>query len=162
MVEWNNFSLKNRGQALVEFVMMVPILLIFWIGFVNLSSMYVVKQKLAVASRYGAWLAKEDIPDELVKAEMTEYLSKNKFINPALLSIDSGIEKIRVFYKTTQSGITASYYFYLFPEYFPPYEIKEKFVISGDSWRIKDITGRIKHYGEKIEKGDWKFEISKP
>lgn len=161
MVKRYNSSLKNNGQALVEFVIIIPILLIFWIGFVNLSAMYVVKQKLCIACRYGAWIAKEDIPDELVKIRMTEYLSKNRFVNPALLSIDSGVEKIRIFYKTTQSGIAASYHFYLFPKYFPPYEIKEKFVIGGNSWRIKDFE-RKAHYKEKIEKGDLDFRIKPP
>jgi len=124
--------------------------------------MYVVKQKLSVAVRYGAWLAKEDMPDELIKLRMTEYLSKNKFINPTLLSIDSRVKRIIIFYKTTQRCVTSSYRFHLFPKYFPPYEIKEKFVISGNSWRIKDIIGRKAYYKEKIEKGESDFKFKPP
>ena len=149
---------RSTGQALVEFVIIMPILIIFWIGYMNLSSMYVLKQKFAVATRYGAWLAKDDIPCEVAKIKMTEYISKSKFVDLSKALVDVKPAGISVFYKTFQNEATVDYYFHVYPQYFPPYLLREKFALSAGAWQVNDITNRKQYYKDQMIKGDFNIE----
>ena len=130
----------------MEFIIIVPILLIFWIGITSLAGMYAAKQKMAGAARYGAWLAKNEIPDELVKAKMSEYLLKNKFLRGGVINVEIKEEDIKLYYRVSQYVVKVTYAYRLFPDYFPPYLLTEKCIMNRDSWKFSDIEGRKKHY----------------
>ncbi len=61
--------MKNRGQALVEFVLILPVLILFFLAMFDFANIYYQKNQLTMAFNYYHNL------DE--KNEKEEYLAKN-------------------------------------------------------------------------------------
>lgn len=148
----------KKGNALVEFIIVIPVIIILWIGIVNLSSIYLIKQRLAIASRYGAWLVKDGISEEYARSGINEYLAKTSFLNMNSVKINTAKEKLPIFYMPIQDVVEIEYRHELLPSYFPAVKLKEKCAITGGSWRIKDAFGRKEYYKDKIKDGSFNPE----
>jgi hypothetical protein len=78
------FNRRNKGQAMTEFCVAVPLLVLLLWCILYLTEMYIVKHKTLTAARYGTWLLSryDNIPKNSVDVEQVrELIAKNFFKN---------------------------------------------------------------------------------
>lgn len=69
----------TRGQAMTEFCVAMPVLIIMFWAIWYISDVYIVKHKTLVAARYGTWLLAKD--KDLEKAKVDAFIAKRFFSN---------------------------------------------------------------------------------
>ena len=124
---------KSKGAALVEFVLVVPVVLALWAGLYKLNSLYVIKQKTAVAARYGAWLDRAGVSGALLEARLREELSTCKLINTQNCIITGLTKDIKPIYRDKEGELAIRYKTDKTPG-FEPLLLEEKFSIGHNSW----------------------------
>ncbi len=63
MKKYLNIIKEERGQSMVEFAVVLPVLLLFFYCITYLSDIYIIKQNALAAARYSAWkLARPNPP----------------------------------------------------------------------------------------------------
>jgi hypothetical protein len=74
---------RNHGQAMTEFCVAVPVLVLLFWSIMYLTDMYVVKHETLVAARYGTWLLSryDNIPENSVDIEEVRELIAKYFFN---------------------------------------------------------------------------------
>ncbi|MGD9222052.1 MAG: hypothetical protein PVH22_02325 [Desulfobacteraceae bacterium] len=78
------FHRRHQGQAMVEFCVAAPLLVLLLWSVLYLTEMYIVKHETLVAARYGTWLLSryDNIPQNSVDLEeVNGLISKNFFKN---------------------------------------------------------------------------------
>ena len=75
------FHRRHKGQAMTEFCVAVPLLVLLLWSILYLAEMYIVKHETLVAARYGTWLLSryDNIPDNSVDIEQIRGLIANNF-----------------------------------------------------------------------------------
>jgi len=124
---------KSKGAALVEFVLLVPVVILIWVGLFKLNSLYVIKQKTAVAVRYGAWLDRAGVSGALLEARLREELSTCKLIKNQNCIITGLTKDIKPIYRDKEGELTIRYKTDPSPG-FATLLLKEKFSIGHNSW----------------------------
>jgi len=129
------FKKNEKGQALVESVLIVPILVMLVVGVMLFSMIFIAKCRMLMGARYGAWLIVHANYDRSrVEAEVKDFLADGK---PSLrrdrISTEIHIRKsflpseVIVKYEV---GVPRAFRSFL-PENI---YLKEKCVVMNDSW----------------------------
>ncbi len=71
-----NRTSKNSGQTLVEFVISLIVIPIFFVGIVHLTQVLMVRIRLVQAARHGVWLISTGrVSDAVARQEITDFLA---------------------------------------------------------------------------------------
>ena len=133
MIGCTNMRRKNKGAALVEFILIIPVLLILWLGLYKLNSLYVIKQKMAVAARYGAWTNRDIMEGARVEEEMLKDLSRSSLVKTENCAILGLSKEIKPIYRDIESVVGVKYRTDIL--YFPaPLLMEETFSLGHNSW----------------------------
>jgi len=146
--------LKGKGSALVEFVLCVPVLLLLWTALWHIGSFYAVKQRLAVAARYAAWTDACSAVDPSGQARLRA-ASASQFLAPSKLLAGGEVRRLKLYFLSDEKAVELGY-----PVELPgagAFSVREHYTLSGNSWRIADLSGRKAYYGDKIGSGDTDF-----
>jgi len=129
------FKKNEKGQALVESVLIVPILVMLVVGVMLFSMIFIAKCRMLMGARYGAWLIVHgNYERSRVEAEVKDFLANGR---PSLrrdrISTEIHIRKsflpseVIVKYEV---GVPRAFRSFL-PENI---YLKEKCVVMNDSW----------------------------
>jgi len=124
---------KSKGAALVEFILIIPVMLLLWLGVYKLNSLFVIKQKLAVSARYGAWLDRQGVSGSLLEARLREDISACRLIKPQNCNISGLTKDIKPIYRDKEGEVSIRY---LADDISAPasFFLEEKFSIGHNSW----------------------------
>ncbi len=124
---------KKKGSALIEFVLVLPVLLALWIGLYKLNSLFVIKQKLAVAARYGSWLNRDGTEKLRIEKELKAELSRAALLKSENCIITGLSKEIRPIYRDTESVVGLKYRIdNIYSK--TPLILEETFSLSHNSW----------------------------
>jgi len=126
---------KSKGAALVEFMLVVPVIILLWTGLYKLNSLYVIKQKLAVSARCGSWLDRDGVSGSLLEPRMMEDLSTCKLIKLQNCTIVGLTKAIKPIYRDKASELTVRYLADNVPAPAPLF-LEEKFSLGHNSWIV--------------------------
>ena len=129
------FKKNEKGQALVESVLIVPILAMLVGGIMLFSVIFIAKCRMLMGARYGAWLIVHANYDKSrVETEVKDFLADGR---PSLRRDRISVEahprrffspsEVIVKYKV---GVPRAFHFFLPEKIF----LKEKCVVLNDSW----------------------------
>jgi len=138
----------------VEFVLVVPVLLVFWLALFRIGAVYAVKQRLCLGARYEAWTDSAVSTDPAAQRRLSQVCS-SQFIDPAKLSAAGKIQSLKLYFMSNENAIELSY-----PVELPVtgvFAVHECFTLAGNSWRFGDISGRKSYYEDKLKRGDTDF-----
>jgi len=129
------FKKNEKGQALVEAILIVPILAILVGGIMLFSMIFIAKCRMLMAARYGAWLIVHGNYDRTrVEVEVKDFLANGK---PSLrrdristeVHIGTGFSLSRVMVKY-EVGVPR-----VFRSFLPDkIHLEERCVVLNDSW----------------------------
>ena len=124
---------KSKGSALLEFILIIPVLLAVWAGLYKLNSLFVIKQKMAVSARYGSWINKNGLEGAGVEREMLKELSRSRLIKPEKCAFFGFSREVKPFYRDLEpvSGVR---YSFEFPYFKTPLLLEEAFTLGHNSW----------------------------
>ena len=124
---------KSKGAALVEFMLVVPVIIVIWMGLYKLNSLYVIKQKMAVSARYGAWLDRSGVSGSLLEPKVLEGLTTCKLIKVQNCSIIGLTKDIKPIYRDKEGELTIHYLADNIPAP-APLMLEEKYSIGHNAW----------------------------
>jgi hypothetical protein len=77
----SNLHSENRGQAMTEFCIAGPLLVLLLWSLIYMTEMYIVKHETLVAARYGTWLLSryDNIPQKPVDIDQVRQLIADNF-----------------------------------------------------------------------------------
>lgn len=127
---------KNRGSALVEFVITVGVLSIMLSLIFQFGKIFLIKERLQMAARYGVWLSKSD---ENINSSVENFLtketpsfSKNNF------KILAGTKSLSAYYPSKSYSVSISCEINpvkFLKNKFPKIIVEEHCVLTGDPWK---------------------------
>lgn len=145
------FKKNEKGQALVESVLIVPVLAMLVGGIMLFSMIFIAKCRMLMAARYGAWLIVHANYDEgRVETEVKDFLANGK---PSLREDRISVEvqevqvimiipfpvlKVIVKYEV---GVPRAFHSFL-PD---KIHLEEKCVVMNDSWYYGIPGGNWSH-----------------
>jgi len=128
-------NLNNKGQSLVMFVLVIPILLLVFILVIDIGNAFLQKQELDNINYLTIEYGLDNISDNNIETKLINMINKNKELNEINVLVDNN--KIII---TTKKNITG-----IFAKNFKLLEIKSSY--SGYIENNKKIIERVWCYG---------------
>jgi hypothetical protein len=84
----------NKGQAMAEFCVAAPLLILLWWSIWCLSEMYTTKNKTLVAARYGSWLLSryDNLPGNEITPDQVRRIIADRFFDGAADGLSVEVE----------------------------------------------------------------------
>ena len=108
--------MNNKGQTLVLFVLILPIIVFIMLLVIDVSNMFITKQEL------------NNIKEENIDSKLEELINKNISVNEHTIRIDNGIIEIEI--KKNIQGIVTKKKIYEVKSTYKGYIEEDKKVIS--------------------------------
>lgn len=124
-------NLNNKGQSLVMFVLVIPILLLVFILVIDIGNAFLQKQELDNINYLTIEYGLDNISDNNIETKLINMINKNKELNEINVLVDNN--KIII---TTKKNITG-----IFAKNFKLLEIKSSY--SGYIENNKKIIERV-------------------
>lgn len=133
--------MNNKGQSLVEFAITIPLLALIIAGTFQFGEIFLAKQKLQQAAKYGLWLVKEG--ENNITDKLMNFLTSDKpKLNRNRIRIDMKDISLSSFYPSKSEVVEIEYEFVpikLLRKFVPVVKLKGRCVATIDTWQAVGI-----------------------
>ena len=88
--------MNNKGQTLVLFVLILPIIIFIMLLVIDVSNMFITKQELNNINKIVLNYGLDIIEEENIDSKLEELINKNISVNEHTIRIDNGIIEIEI------------------------------------------------------------------
>ena len=120
--------MNNKGQTLVLFVLILPIIIFIMLLVIDVSNMFITKQELNNINKIVLNYGLDIIEEENIDSKLEELINKNISVNEHTIRIDNGIIEIEI--KKNIQGIVTKNKIYEVKSTYKGYIEEDKKVIS--------------------------------
>lgn len=120
--------MNNKGQTLVLFVLILPIIIFIMLLVIDVSNMFITKQELNNINKIVLNYGLDIIEEENIDSKLEELINKNISVNEHTIRIDNGIIEIEI--KKNIQGIVTKKKIYEVKSTYKGYIEEDKKVIS--------------------------------
>ena len=120
--------MNNKGQTLVLFVLMLPIIIFIMLLVIDVSNMFITKQELNNINKIVLNYGLDIIEEENIDSKLEELINKNISVNEHTIRIDNGIIEVEI--KKNIQGIVTKKKIYEVKSTYKGYIEEDKKVIS--------------------------------
>ena len=120
--------MNNKGQTLVLFVLILPIIIFIMLLVIDVSNMFITKQELNNINKIVLNYGLDIIEEENIDSKLEELINKNVLNNKHTIRIDNGIIEIEI--KKNIQGIVTKKKIYEVKSTYKGYIEEDKKVIS--------------------------------
>lgn len=120
--------MNNKGQTLVLFVLILPIIVFIMLLVIDVSNMFITKQELNNINKIVLNYGLDIIEEENIDSKLEELINKNISVNEHTIRIDNGIIEIEI--KKNIQGIVTKKKIYEVKSTYKGYIEEDKKVIS--------------------------------
>lgn len=120
--------MNNKGQTLVLFVLILPIIIFIMLLVIDVSNMFITKQELNNINKMVLNYGLDIIEEENIDSKLEELINKNISVNEHTIRIDNGIIEIEI--KKNIQGIVTKKKIYEVKSTYKGYIEEDKKVIS--------------------------------
>ena len=120
--------MNNKGQTLVLFVLILPIIIFIMLLVIDVSNMFITKQELNNINKIVLNYGLDIIEEENIDRKLEELINKNISVNEHTIRIDNGIIEIEI--KKNIQGIVTKKKIYEVKSIYKGYIKEDEKVIS--------------------------------
>lgn len=120
--------MNNKGQTLVLFVLILPIIIFIMLLVIDVSNMFITKQELNNINKIVLNYGLDIIEEENIDSKLEELINKNISVNEHTIRIDNGIIEVEI--KKNIQGIVTKKKIYEVKSTYKGYVEEDKKVIS--------------------------------
>lgn len=120
--------MNNKGQTLVLFVLILPIIIFIMLLVIDVSNMFITKQELNNINKIVLNYGLDIIEEENIDSKLEELINKNISVNEHTIRIDNGIIEIEI--KKNIQGIVTKKKIYEVKSTYKGYIEEDKKIIS--------------------------------
>lgn len=120
--------MNNKGQTLVLFVLILPIIIFIMLLVIDVSNMFITKQELNNINKIVLNYGLDIIEEENIDSKLEELINKNISVNEHTIRIDNGIIEIEI--KKNIQGIVTKKKIYEVKSTYKGYIEEDKKVIN--------------------------------
>ena len=120
--------MNNKGQTLVLFVLILPIIIFIMLLVIDVSNMFITKQELNNINKIVLNYGLDIIEEENIDSKLEELINKNVLNNEHTIRIDNGIIEVEI--KKNIQGIVTKKKIYEVKSTYNGYIEEDKKVIS--------------------------------
>lgn len=120
--------MNNKGQTLVLFVLILPIIIFIMLLVIDVSNMFITKQELNNINKMVLNYGLDIIEEENIDSKLEELINKNISVNEHTIRIDNGIIEVEI--KKNIQGIVTKKKIYEVKSTYKGYIEEDKKVIS--------------------------------
>ena len=120
--------MNNKGQTLVLFVLILPIIVFIMLLVIDVSNMFITKQELNNINKIVLNYGLDIIEEENIDSKLEELINKNVLNNENTIRIDNGIIEVEI--KKNIQGIVTKKKIYEVKSTYKGYIEEDKKVIS--------------------------------
>ena len=120
--------MNNKGQTLVLFVLILPIIIFIMLLVIDVSNMFITKQELNNINKIVLNYGLDIIEEENIDRKLEELINKNISVNEHTIRIDNGIIEVEI--KKNIQGIVTKKKIYEVKSTYKGYIEEDKKVIS--------------------------------
>lgn len=120
--------MNNKGQTLVLFVLILPIIVFIMLLVIDVSNMFITKQELNNINKIVLNYGLDIIEEENIDSKLEELINKNISVNEHTIRIDNGIIEIEI--KKNIQGIVTKKKIYEVKSTYKGYIEEDKKIIS--------------------------------
>lgn len=120
--------MNNKGQTLVLFVLILPIIIFIMLLVIDVSNMFITKQELNNINKIVLNYGLDIIEEENIDSKLEELINKNVLNNEHTIRIDNGIIEIEI--KKNIQGIVTKKKIYEVKSTYKGYIEEDKKVIN--------------------------------
>ena len=120
--------MNNKGQTLVLFVLILPIIVFIMLLVIDVSNMFITKQELNNINKIVLNYGLDIIEEENIDSKLEELINKNISVNEHTIRIDNGIIEIEI--KKNIQGIVTKKKIYEVKSTYKGYIEEDKKVIN--------------------------------
>ena len=120
--------MNNKGQTLVLFVLILPIIIFIMLLVIDVSNMVITKQELNNINKMVLNYGLDIIEEENIDRKLEELINKNISVNEHTIRIDNGIIEVEI--KKNIQGIVTKKKIYEVKSTYKGYIEEDKKVIS--------------------------------
>ena len=120
--------MNNKGQTLVLFVLILPIIVFIMLLVIDVSNMFITKQELNNINKIVLNYGLDIIEEENIDSKLEELINKNISVNEHTIRIDNGIIEVEI--KKNIQGIVTKKKRYEVKSTYKGYIEEDKKVIS--------------------------------
>ena len=120
--------MNNKGQTLVLFVLILPIIIFIMLLVIDVSNMFITKQELNNINKIVLNYGLDIIEEENIDSKLEELINKNISVNEHTIRIDNGIIEIEL--KKNIQGIVTKKKIYEVKSTYKGYIEEDKKVIN--------------------------------
>ncbi len=120
--------MNNKGQTLVLFVLILPIIIFIMLLVIDVSNMFITKQELNNINKIVLNYGLDIIEEENIDSKLEELINKNISVNEHTIKIENGIIEIEI--KKNIQGIVTKKKIYEVKSTYKGYIEEDKKIIS--------------------------------
>lgn len=120
--------MNNKGQTLVLFVLILPIIIFIMLLVIDVSNMFITKQELNNINKIVLNYGLDIIEEENIDSKLEELINKNVLNNEHTIRIDNGIIEVEI--KKNIQGIVTKKKIYEVKSVYKGYIKEDKKIIS--------------------------------
>ena len=120
--------MNNKGQTLVLFVLILPIIVFIMLLVIDVSNMFITKQELNNINKIVLNYGLDIIEEENIDSKLEELINKNISVNEHTIRIDNGIIEVEI--KKNLQGIVTKKKIYEVKSTYKGYIEEDKKIIS--------------------------------
>ena len=120
--------MNNKGQTLVLFVLILPIIIFIMLLVIDVSNMFITKQELNNINKIVLNYGLDIIEEENIDSKLEELINKNVLNNDHTIRIDNGIIEVEI--KKNIQGIVTKKKIYEVKSTYKGYIEEDKKVIN--------------------------------
>lgn len=120
--------MNNKGQTLVLFVLILPIIIFIMLLVIDVSNMFITKQELNNINKIVLNYGLDIIEEENIDSKLEELINKNISVNEHTIRIDNGIIEVEI--KKNIQGIVTKKKIYEVKSTYKGYIEEDKKIIS--------------------------------
>lgn len=120
--------MNNKGQTLVLFVLILPIIVFIMLLVIDVSNMFITKQELNNINKIVLNYGLDIIEEENIDSKLEELINKNISVNEHTIRIDNGIIEVEI--KKNIQGIVTKKKIYEVKSTYKGYIEEDKKVIN--------------------------------
>lgn len=120
--------MNNKGQTLVLFVLILPIIVFIMLLVIDVSNMFITKQELNNINKIVLNYGLDIIEEENIDSKLEELINKNVLNNEHTIRIDNGIIEVEI--KKNIQGIVTKKKIYEVKSVYKGYIKEDKKIIS--------------------------------
>ena len=120
--------MNNKGQTLVLFVLILPIIIFIMLLVIDVSNMFITKQELNNINKIVLNYGLDIIEEENIDSKLEELINKNVLNNEHTIRIDNGIIEVEI--KKNIQGIVTKKKIYEVKSTYKGYIEEDKKVIN--------------------------------